>query len=119
MTPLLAHDLTVGANQEGVMMTVELAPGEAGAVHRHNANVFIYVLSGAFVAQVKGGPQVTVRAGQTFYETPTDIHVVSRNASMTKPAKSLAFFVKEKGTPIVEAVRKFPAVGRLINAHNS
>ena len=30
-----------------------------------------------------------------------DIHVVSRNASSTKPAKFLVFLIKEKGAPLV------------------
>lgn len=104
VTPLLSHDLAGGAGKEGAMMTVELAPGETGGPHRHNANVFVYVLSGAIIMQVKGGAEVTLHADQTFYEEPGDIHVVSRNASPTKPAKFLAFFLKDKGTPIVVPV---------------
>ena len=104
VTPLLSHDLADGVGKEGAMMTVELAPNEASAVHRHNANVFVYVLSGAIVMQVKGEAEVTLRAGQTFYEAPTDIHVVSRNASRTEPARFIAFFVKGKGAPIVTPV---------------
>jgi quercetin dioxygenase-like cupin family protein len=98
VTPLLTHDLT-GLGKDGQMNMVTLAPGEVGAPHRHNADVFVYVLSGAMVMQVKGGPLVTLHAGQTFYESPADIHVVSRNASKTEPAKFLAFFVKDKGAP--------------------
>ena len=105
VTPLLSHDLAVGGGKEGAMMSVELAPGEVGTVHRHNANVFVYVLSGAIDMQVKGGAQVTLRAGQTFYESPDDIHVVTRNASSTEPAKFLAFFVKDKAAPIVVPVK--------------
>ena len=105
VTPLLSHDLTGSAGKEGAMMTVELAPGEAGSAHRHNANVFVYVLSGAIVMQVAGGKQVTLHAGETFYEGPEDIHVVSRNASTTDPAKFLAVFVKDKGAPVVVPVR--------------
>ena len=104
VTPLLSHDLAGSAGKEGAMMTVELAPGEAGSAHRHNANVFVYVLSGAIVMQVAGGKQVTLHAGETFYEGPEDIHVVSRNASATDPAKFLAFFVKDKGAPVVVPV---------------
>jgi quercetin dioxygenase-like cupin family protein len=49
--------------------------------------------------QVQGGLQMTLTAGQTFYESPDDVHVVSRNASNTEPAKFLVFFVKNKGKP--------------------
>ena len=81
------------------MLQVELAPGEASPVHRHNANVFVYVLAGSVVMQVKGGAAMTLQAGQTFYEAPEDVHVVGRNASQTETAKFLVFFVKNKGAP--------------------
>ena len=87
------------------MLTVEYAPGEADAIHRHNAQVFVYVLEGSVVMQVKGGKQVTLTPGQTFYESPEDIHVVGRNASKTKPAKFLVFFVKDKGAPSLIPVK--------------
>jgi quercetin dioxygenase-like cupin family protein len=99
VTPLLTKDLTGLPGKEGVMLTVEFAPGEADAMHRHNAHTFVYVLEGAIVMQVKGGKQVTLGPGQTFYESPEDIHTVGRNASGTKPAKFLVFFVKDKGAP--------------------
>jgi len=51
--------------------------------------------------QVKGGKEVTLTPGQTFYEGPDEVHVVGRNASSTKPAKFLVFLVKEKGTPVL------------------
>ena len=105
VTTLLSHDLARGPGREGSMLTVELAPNEAGAVHRHNAQVFVYVVSGAVVMQVRGGPEVTLHAGETFYEAPTDIHTVSRNPSGTEPAKFVAFFVKRKGAPILVPAR--------------
>lgn len=100
VTPLLSHDLPQLVGKEATMLTVEYAPGAGGDVHRHNAHVFVYVLEGSIVMQVQGGEQVTLGPGQTFYENPTDIHVVGRNASKTKPAKFLAFLVKDKGAPI-------------------
>ena len=99
--PLLSHDLTGIAGKEGAMVTVEYAPGAADPVHHHGAYVFVYVLEGSVVMQVKGAPPVTLHPGQTFYEDPDDIHLVGRNASKTKPAKFLAFFVKDKGAPFV------------------
>lgn len=101
VTPLFSHDLTGMAGKEGALIMVEYPPGAADPVHRHNANVFVYVLEGSVVMQVKGAPPVTLHPGQTFYEGPDDIHVVGRNASQTKPAKFLAFFVKDKGAPFV------------------
>lgn len=82
------------------MLTVELPPGSASPSHRHNASTFVYVLEGSVVMAVKGGKEMTLGPGETFYESPSDIHSVSKNASATKPAKILVFMVKEKGAPI-------------------
>jgi quercetin dioxygenase-like cupin family protein len=97
---LLSRDLPELAGKETTMLTVELAPGGSGNVHRHDAHVFVYVLEGSIVMQVKGGKQVTLGVGETFYENPQDIHVVGRNASDSKPAKFLVFMIKQKGAPI-------------------
>jgi quercetin dioxygenase-like cupin family protein len=99
VTPIIAKDLTGIAGKEGTMVTVEYAPGGTSPIHRHNAHVFVYVLEGSVVMQVQGGQPVTLEPGQTFYEAPSDIHSVSKNASDTKPAKFLVFFVKDKGAP--------------------
>jgi quercetin dioxygenase-like cupin family protein len=101
VTPLLSKDLTEFPGKEGVMITVEYPPGSTDPVHRHNAHGFIYVLEGSIVMQVKGGKEVTLTPGQTFYEGPSDVHVVGRNASQTKPAKFVVFFVKDKAAPIL------------------
>ena len=99
VTPLLTKDLTPIAGKEGVMLTVDIPPGAASPSHRHNAHTFVYVLEGVVEMQVKGGPLQTLKVGETFYELPTDVHSVSRNASKTQPAKILVFFVKDKGAP--------------------
>jgi quercetin dioxygenase-like cupin family protein len=99
VTPLVAKDLTDIPGKEGTMVTVEYPPGVASASHRHNAYTFVYVLEGSVVMQVKGGKEVTLGPGQTFYESPDDIHAVSKNASSSKPAKILVFMVKDKGAP--------------------
>ena len=99
ITPLMAKDLTDIPGREVLMMTVEYPPGGADPVHRHNAHAFVYVLEGSIVMQVKGGKQVTLNAGETFYEGPDDVHAVGRNASSTRPAKFLVFMLKGKGSP--------------------
>jgi quercetin dioxygenase-like cupin family protein len=99
-TTLLTRDLPELAGKEATMLTIEMAPGATGNVHRHNAHVFVYVLEGSIVMQVKDRKEVTLGVGETFYENPTDIHTVGRNASQTKPAKFLVFMVKDKGAPI-------------------
>ena len=101
VTPLLSKDLPELPGKEGLMITVEYPPGSTDPIHRHNAHGFIYVLEGSIVMQVRGGKEVTLKPGQTFYEGPDDVHVVGRNASQTKPAKFVVFFVKDKGAPIV------------------
>ena len=87
--------------KEVVMITVEFPPGGADPVHRHDAHGFIYVLEGSVVMQVRGGKEVTLTPGQSFYEGPADVHVVGRNASNTKPAKLLAVLVKRTGAPLL------------------
>ena len=99
VTPLVTKDLKGLVGKEGVMLTVEYPPGASSARHRHNANTFVYVLEGSIVMQVEGGKETTLGPGETFYESPDDIHAVSRNASDAKPAKFLVFFVKDKGAP--------------------
>ena len=99
VVPLLTQSLPNIEGKEGTMVTVEYAPGGVSAAHRHNANTFVYVLEGSVVMQVAGGKLQTLTAGQTFYESPTDVHAVSRNASTTQKAKILVFFVKDKGAP--------------------
>ncbi len=101
VTQLLLKDLTDIPGKEGLMITVEYPPGSSDPVHRHNAHGFIYVLEGSIVMQVRGGKEVTLTPGQTFYEGPADVHVVGRNASQTKPAKFVVFFVKDKGAPVL------------------
>jgi len=106
VTPLMTKDLTGIAGKEASVVTVEYAPGGASAEHRHNAHTFVYVLEGFVVMQVKGGKEVTLGPGEMFYESPEDIHTVSKNASSTKPAKFLVFFVKDKAAPPTVPVSK-------------
>ena len=105
VTSLLSKDLKENPGKELLMITVEHAPGGSSPVHRHNAHAMVYVLEGSVVMQVKGGKEVTLTPGQTFYEGPTDIHVVDRNASKTQPAKFLVFLIKDKGAPALVPVK--------------
>jgi len=101
VTPLMSKDLTNLPGKEGLMVTVEYPPGSNDPIHRHNAHAFVYVLEGSIIMQVRGGKEVTLTPGQTFYEGPNDVHVVGRNASKTKPAKFVVFFVKDKDAPVL------------------
>ena len=101
VTQLMSKDLKNLPGKEGLMVIVEYPPGSSDPIHRHNAHGFIYVLEGSIVMQVRGGKETVVNPGQTFYEGPDDVHVVGRNASQTKPAKFVVFFVKDKGAPVL------------------
>ena len=98
---LLSKDLAGIPGKELSMITVDYPPGGSDTVHRHHAQVVVYVLEGSIVMQVRGEAPITLVPGQTFYEGPDDVHTVSRNASQTAPAKFLVFFVKDKGGPIL------------------
>ena len=101
VTELFSKDLPECPGKEGLMITVEYPPGSVDPIHRHPGHGFIYVLEGSIIMQVRGGKEVTLTPGQTFYEGPKDVHVVGRNASQTKPAKFVVFFVKDKGAPVL------------------
>jgi quercetin dioxygenase-like cupin family protein len=101
ITPLITKDLAVLPGEQVLMYTVDFPPGFSSPVHRHNAQVSVYVLEGSVVMQVRGQKELTLGPGQSFYEDPNDIHVVSRNASSTKPAKFVVFLINEKGAPLV------------------
>jgi quercetin dioxygenase-like cupin family protein len=104
VTSLMSKDLTDIPGKEGLMIIVEYPPGSVDPIHRHNAHAFVYVLEGTIVMQVKGGKEVTLTPGETFYEGPDDVHLVGRNASSTKPAKFVVFLVKNKGAPVLVPV---------------
>jgi quercetin dioxygenase-like cupin family protein len=98
-TPLLTRALSDVPGREALIETVVLAPGQIAAPHRHHADVFAYVLEGSIITRVEGGESQTLHAGEVFYESPTDLHLGSRNASTTEPATLLVFFVKKIGAP--------------------
>lgn len=105
VTTMMSKDLPDFPGKEGRMITVVYPPGATDPVHRHNADAFVYVLEGSIVMQVKGGKEVTLTPGQTFYEGPSDVHVVGRNASTTKPAKFVVFLMKNKDAPVLIPVK--------------
>jgi quercetin dioxygenase-like cupin family protein len=105
VTPLMTQALPEYPGKEVLMINVEYPPGAVDPVHRHDAHAFVYVLEGSIIMQVKGGKEVTLKPGQTYYEGPNDIHVVGRNASNTKPAKFVVFLVKDQGKPVLTVVK--------------
>ena len=101
VTSLMSKDLKDFAGKEALMITVVYPPGATDPIHRHNAHAFVYVLEGSIVMQLKGGKEVTLKPGETFYEGPDDVHIVGRSADKTKPAKFLVLLIKNKGAPVL------------------
>jgi quercetin dioxygenase-like cupin family protein len=99
--PAMQKDLADVSGKEMVMLTVEYPPGTVEHIHRHDAYAFVYVLEGSIIEGVRGGKEVTLTPGQTFYEGPDDVHTVGRNASATKPAKCVVVMLKKKGVDAV------------------
>ncbi len=99
--PLMLKQLADVPGREVLMITVDYPPGTVEHTHRHDAHAFVYVLEGTIVMGVRGGKEVTLTPGQTFYEGPTDVHTVGRNASTTKPAKFVVVLLKKKGVDAV------------------
>jgi quercetin dioxygenase-like cupin family protein len=104
VTSITSKDLPDFPGKEALMILVEYPPGSVDPIHRHNAHAFVYVLEGSIIMQVKGGKEVTLTPGQSFYEGPKDVHVVGKNTSSTKPAKFVVFFIKDKGAPALVPV---------------
>ena len=105
VTTLLTKALPELPGKQIALITVDYAPGAAGAIHRHDAHAVVYVLKGELEMQVRGGALRRLGPGQVFYESPEDVHTVSRNASQTEPAKFVVFFIKNEGAPILTPVR--------------
>jgi quercetin dioxygenase-like cupin family protein len=105
VTSLMSQVMTDVSGKEGLLITVEYPPGASDPIHRHNAHAFVYVLEGSIVMQLKGGKEVTLTPGQTFYEGPDDVHIVGRSADKTKPAKFVVFLIKDKGAPVLVPVK--------------
>lgn len=99
---LLTKDIPEMQGKEVTMLTITYAPGQSSPAHRHHAHVFVYVLSGSIVMQVAGGEAKQLGPGDTFYEKPSDTHVVGKNASATEPAKFLVMMLKDKDKPVSE-----------------
>lgn len=105
---LMRRDVVDMPGKEVLITTVEYPPGVSSPPHRHDAQTFVYVLEGRVVMQVQGGPRMTLGPGQTFYESPSDIHSVSANASRSEPARILVFMIKDKGKPTTRLVPAAP-----------
>ena len=84
------------------VVQVDYRPGGFSGPHRHPASgfVFAYVVSGTIRSQVEGEPIRVYGAGQTWTEPPNAHHVVSANASKSKPARLIAYIVADDGAEL-------------------
>ena len=102
---LMTQDLSGVPGREVSMITVDYPPGASTPAHTHHAQALVYVLEGSIVMQAKCKEPVTLTKGQTWSEGPDDVHVISRNASTSAPARYLVFMVKDKGAPILTPIK--------------
>lgn len=98
---LLQHRaLSDAPGKLGILATVHYAPGQVSLAHEHPGSVFAYVLEGEVTSQMEGSTPVTYRAGESWYERPHAGHLVSENASKTKPATLVVFLLTNEGEEI-------------------
>jgi quercetin dioxygenase-like cupin family protein len=100
-----------GDHVKAVLVEVRYGPGEASSPHSHPCGVIGYVVEGTLRTQVKGEPETIYKAGESFYEAPNGIHLVSANASSTEPAKLVAFLLCDRDTPLTVPVPDSKALG--------
>ena len=89
-----------GAHLAVTVVEVHYGPGGASAPHSHPCAVIGYVLEGALRSQVQGEAESTYTAGESFFEAPNSVHVVSANASIERPVRFLASFTCDRVTPL-------------------
>ena len=100
-----------GGHLEVTVVEVTYGPGEVSSPHSHPCAVTGYVVEGALRTQVQGGPEAIYKVGESFYEAPNGVHLVSANASNERPAKFIAYFVCDQHTPLSVAVPENKAAG--------
>jgi quercetin dioxygenase-like cupin family protein len=99
---LLQKDLTAYMGSDMLLSVgeVTLAPGAVGTKHRHPGPTFVYVIEGAVEVELEGTPAKVYRAGDGFYEDAHQLHVSTKNASASNPARILAYHLSHKGEPL-------------------
>ncbi|SIR02001.1 Cupin domain protein [Pseudomonas sp. B10] len=93
ITVLQEQLLKNAPGKKAMMIEVDYQPGQSSIAHKHEGTAMAYVLDGEVISQVKGEQAITYKKGQFWYEPAGSEHLVSKNASTTKPAKLLVFMV--------------------------
>lgn len=103
---LQAQPLPDVPHTKGLMLTVTYAPGQQSIPHRHPGSVFAYVMEGEVISRLDDGAEITYKVGDSWFESPGMRHVVSRNASDSKPAKLLVVLLVPEGAQVAEPIAK-------------
>lgn len=89
-----------GEHLQVSVVEVRYGPGESSPQHSHPCPVVGYVVEGAYRTQVKGEAEIIYKAGESFYEAPNGVHLVSANASSKEPVRFIAYFICDHDTPL-------------------
>jgi quercetin dioxygenase-like cupin family protein len=100
-----------GRHLEVTVVEVTYGPGESSPPHSHPCAVTGYVVEGALRTQVRGEPEAIYRVGESFYEAPNGVHLLSANAGREQATKFIAYFVCDQHTPLSVAVPENKAAG--------
>jgi quercetin dioxygenase-like cupin family protein len=100
VAPVMRQSIPEAPGKNVLIATVTYKPGQASAPHMHPGSIFAYVLEGHVVSQLEGAPPKTYGPGDSWYEAPGAHHLVSRNASNTRPAKLLVFAIVGEHDPV-------------------
>ena len=95
-----SHALPDMPGKRVAVVRVIYGPGGFTPPHRHAGTVTAYITKGQIRSQLAGGPVEVFDVGQSFFEPPGAIHLVSANASNTDWAELIAVFVADEGAQL-------------------
>jgi len=98
--PIASYPLANAPGKNVTVVRVIYGPGGFTPPHYHDGSVTAHVVRGQIKSQLKGGGVETFAPGQTFFEPPGSVHMVSANASNTEEAELLAIFVADQGAQL-------------------
>ena len=100
ITEIFKRDHPDLPDKEILVKRIELGPGAEAPPHVHPGMVTGYVETGALEFQLKGGPLLKLKAGDTFFEPAGSHHMVAKNPDPDAKTVIIAFVVNPKGAPL-------------------
>lgn len=91
-------------DKEILVKRIELQPGADAPPRVHPGMVTGYVQEGSLDFQLKDGPLLKLKTGDTFFEPAGSHHMVARNTGDTK-VTIIAFVVNPKGAPLSTPIK--------------